>query len=203
MNCVPATTPAPVSDRPASPRCGFIEQGCGGSRRACRVSCLRPRRDPANSMPQGLDAGGRDNGGRRPARRLQPDLFRGVPDRSRRQQRRSGLHLIAHALIAKRTDVHGFHPQEYSARRRAPRTSGPRWPTSAPCIGAWCRASCSTRGSTDDARIVTFANGTVARELLVDCDHARRRLVYAVVSERIKQHSAAVQVVADGDSRAG
>ena len=30
-----------------------------------------------------------------------------------------------------------------------------------------------------DARIVTFANGTVARELLVDCDDARRRLVYA------------------------
>ena len=53
----------------------------------------------------------------------------------------------------------------------------------------------------DDARIVSFANGTTARELLVDCDHTRRRLVYAVVSERIKQHSAAVQVVADGDSR--
>jgi hypothetical protein len=53
-----------------------------------------------------------------------------------------------------------------------------------------------------DARIVTFANGTVARELLVDCDEARRRLVYAVVSERVKQHSASVQVLADGDSRA-
>ena len=53
-----------------------------------------------------------------------------------------------------------------------------------------------------DARIVTFANGTVARELLVDCDDARRRLVYAVVSERIKQHSASVQVTADGDGRA-
>jgi carbon monoxide dehydrogenase subunit G len=52
-----------------------------------------------------------------------------------------------------------------------------------------------------DARIVTFSNGTVARELLVDCDDARRRLVYAVVSERLKQHSASVQVVADGDSR--
>jgi Polyketide cyclase / dehydrase and lipid transport len=50
-----------------------------------------------------------------------------------------------------------------------------------------------------DARIVTFANGTVARELLVDCDDARRRLVYAVVSERVKQHSASVQVLADGD----
>jgi hypothetical protein len=41
----------------------------------------------------------------------------------------------------------------------------------------------------------------VARELLVDCDEARRRLVYAVVSERLKQHSAAVQVLADGERR--
>lgn len=53
----------------------------------------------------------------------------------------------------------------------------------------------------DDARIVTFANGTVARERLVDCDDARRRLVYAVTSERVAQHSASVQVIADGESR--
>jgi len=52
-----------------------------------------------------------------------------------------------------------------------------------------------------DARIVTFANGTVARELLVDCDEARRRLVYAVVSERVNQHSASVQIISDGDAR--
>ena len=52
-----------------------------------------------------------------------------------------------------------------------------------------------------DARIVTFANGMVAREQLVDCDDTRRRLVYAVVSERVKQHSASVQVTADGDAR--
>jgi hypothetical protein len=52
-----------------------------------------------------------------------------------------------------------------------------------------------------DARIVTFANGAIARELLVDCDHDRRRLVYAVISERVKQHSASVQVFADGDAR--
>jgi carbon monoxide dehydrogenase subunit G len=51
-----------------------------------------------------------------------------------------------------------------------------------------------------EARIVSFANGTVARELLVDCDDARRRLVYAVISERLKQHSASVQVFADGDA---
>src|ERR1700680_589947 len=52
-----------------------------------------------------------------------------------------------------------------------------------------------------EARIVTFANGTIARELKVDCDEARRRLVYAAISERVKQHSASVQVVADGDAR--
>jgi hypothetical protein len=51
-----------------------------------------------------------------------------------------------------------------------------------------------------EARIVSFANGTVARELLVDCDDTRR-LVYAVVSERVKQHSASVQVIADGEAR--
>jgi carbon monoxide dehydrogenase subunit G len=52
-----------------------------------------------------------------------------------------------------------------------------------------------------EARIVSFANGTVARELLVDCDHDRRRLVYAVISERVKQHSASVQIFADGEAR--
>jgi hypothetical protein len=52
-----------------------------------------------------------------------------------------------------------------------------------------------------DARIVTFANGMVAREVLVDCDHARRRLVYAVISERVRHYNASVQVFADGDAR--
>jgi carbon monoxide dehydrogenase subunit G len=52
-----------------------------------------------------------------------------------------------------------------------------------------------------DARIVTFANGTVARELLVDCDDALRRLVYAAVEGRVTAHSASVQVFADGDNR--
>src|SRR6201993_1537126 len=52
-----------------------------------------------------------------------------------------------------------------------------------------------------DARIVSFANGTVARELLVDSDDARKRLGYAIHSERLKQHSASVQVVADGNAR--
>ena len=51
------------------------------------------------------------------------------------------------------------------------------------------------------SRIVTFANGNVARELFVDCDEERRRLVYAVVSERVTQHSASIQILADGDTR--
>jgi hypothetical protein len=52
-----------------------------------------------------------------------------------------------------------------------------------------------------DARIVTFANGTAAREVLVDCDDTRRRLVYAVISQRVKHYNASVQVLADGDAR--
>ncbi len=54
-----------------------------------------------------------------------------------------------------------------------------------------------------DARIVTFGNGTVAREILVDCDDAKRRLAYAIVNERIRQHSASAQVfdAADGRTR--
>ena len=52
-----------------------------------------------------------------------------------------------------------------------------------------------------DARIVTFANGSVARERLVTCDHDRQRLVYAIVSERISQHSASAQVFAEGPAR--
>ena len=54
-----------------------------------------------------------------------------------------------------------------------------------------------------DARIVTFGNGTVAREIMVDCDDSKRRLVYAIVNERIRQHSASAQVfdAADGRTR--
>ncbi|AMA61672.1 SRPBCC family protein [Bradyrhizobium sp. CCGE-LA001] len=52
-----------------------------------------------------------------------------------------------------------------------------------------------------DARIVTFANGSVAREVLVDCDDARQRLVYAINNERLKHYSASVLVIADGETR--
>ena len=51
-----------------------------------------------------------------------------------------------------------------------------------------------------DVRIVTFANGTTAREQFVDCDDARRRLAYAIASERFTQHSASVQIIAEGET---
>jgi carbon monoxide dehydrogenase subunit G len=53
-----------------------------------------------------------------------------------------------------------------------------------------------------EARIVTFANGTSARELLVDLDDTARRLVYTIVgSERLKHHNASFQVLAEGEGR--
>jgi hypothetical protein len=52
-----------------------------------------------------------------------------------------------------------------------------------------------------DARIVTFGNGMVARELIVDVGDAARRLVWSVVGGRMTHHNASLQVFADGDSR--
>jgi hypothetical protein len=51
----------------------------------------------------------------------------------------------------------------------------------------------------DGARIVTFSNGSTAREILVDRDEALRRLVYAIVGGRLTQHSAAAQVFPEPD----
>ncbi|QAU49689.1 SRPBCC family protein [Bradyrhizobium guangzhouense] len=52
-----------------------------------------------------------------------------------------------------------------------------------------------------DARVVTFANGSVAREVLVDRDDVRQRLVYAINNERLKHYSASVQVIAEGETK--
>ena len=49
-----------------------------------------------------------------------------------------------------------------------------------------------------DDRIVTFVNGLVARELIVDVDDAKRRLVYSARSERLAHHNASFQVFDDG-----
>jgi carbon monoxide dehydrogenase subunit G len=50
-----------------------------------------------------------------------------------------------------------------------------------------------------DDRIVTFANGFVAREVIVDLDEPRRRLAYSVRSERIAHHNASFEVLAEGE----
>jgi len=53
-----------------------------------------------------------------------------------------------------------------------------------------------------DSRVVTFANGMVARERIVDVDDARRRLAYAVVeSPQLTYHHASFEVVPDGDQK--
>lgn len=52
----------------------------------------------------------------------------------------------------------------------------------------------------EGARIVTFANGFIARELIVDVDDRNRRLAYSVNgSRRLSHHNASFQVFADGD----
>jgi carbon monoxide dehydrogenase subunit G len=48
-----------------------------------------------------------------------------------------------------------------------------------------------------DARVVTFANGMVARELIVDIDDAGRRVVWSAVGGRLSHHNASAQVFAD------
>ena len=52
-----------------------------------------------------------------------------------------------------------------------------------------------------EARNVTFSNGTTAREHLVTSDAANRRLVYAIISERMKHYSASAQVFDDGSGK--
>ena len=48
-------------------------------------------------------------------------------------------------------------------------------------------------------RIVTFSNGSVAKEILVGLDDERRRISYAIKgSEQITQHSASAQIFTDG-----
>ncbi len=48
----------------------------------------------------------------------------------------------------------------------------------------------------EGARIVSFANGVVVRELIVTVDHDARRLAYAVVGGTAAHHNASFQVFA-------
>jgi len=52
----------------------------------------------------------------------------------------------------------------------------------------------------EGARIVTFGNGLVARELLVDVDEKTRRVAWAVVgSQAMTHHNASAQVFPERD----
>src|SRR5437773_12002993 len=50
----------------------------------------------------------------------------------------------------------------------------------------------------EGARIVTFGNGMVVRELIVDLDDESRRLAWPARGGRLTHHNAAVQAFADG-----
>lgn len=50
-----------------------------------------------------------------------------------------------------------------------------------------------------DARIVTFADGAVVRELLVTLDEDARRLAYASVGGQARHHNASFQVFPHGE----
>ena len=49
------------------------------------------------------------------------------------------------------------------------------------------------------ARVVSFANGMEARELIVDIDDVARRLVWSVVGGRMSHHNAAMQIEDEGE----
>ncbi|MER7789909.1 SRPBCC family protein [Streptomyces sp. NPDC097640] len=54
-----------------------------------------------------------------------------------------------------------------------------------------------------DIRVVTFANGTVVRELIVDLDDKARRIAYAVVGGSLEptHHHASMQILGDTENR--
>ena len=57
---------------------------------------------------------------------------------------------------------------------------------------------CRLEGTT---RTVTFANGIVAREVIVDIGDQERRLVWTAAGGRLTHHNAAAQVFAEGPER--
>jgi uncharacterized protein YndB with AHSA1/START domain len=50
-------------------------------------------------------------------------------------------------------------------------------------------------------RVITFFDGTVVRELLIDRDDTAQRLAWSVVDGPYSHHNGAAQVFADGDGR--
>jgi hypothetical protein len=52
-----------------------------------------------------------------------------------------------------------------------------------------------------EARVVTFASGLVARELIVTIDDTARRIAYASVGGRLRHHNASIQLFEVSDHR--
>ena len=50
-----------------------------------------------------------------------------------------------------------------------------------------------------DARIVTFGNGMVVKELIIDIDDAKRRVAWTAVGGRTSHYNASMQIFTDGD----
>jgi hypothetical protein len=50
----------------------------------------------------------------------------------------------------------------------------------------------------DNARVVTFGNGMVVRELVISVDDQRRRLAWTAVGGRTTHYNAILEVLADG-----
>ncbi|HME40678.1 MAG TPA: SRPBCC family protein [Steroidobacteraceae bacterium] len=55
----------------------------------------------------------------------------------------------------------------------------------------------------EGARMVTFGNGSVVRELIVDVDDDARRIAWAVVGTRMTHHNASFQVFAENGRTRG
>lgn len=56
-------------------------------------------------------------------------------------------------------------------------------------------------GADPVVRMVTFANGMVAKEVIIDSDDTRRRLVWTIESERVAHHNGVLQIFDAGDGR--
>lgn len=50
-------------------------------------------------------------------------------------------------------------------------------------------------------RTVTFANGIVAQERIIDVDDKRRRVAYTVLGDMFEHHSASMEIAPDGPDR--
>ena len=53
----------------------------------------------------------------------------------------------------------------------------------------------------EGARIVTFGNGLVIRERLIEIDDTARRLAYSATGGRAEHHNASIEVFSDGPGR--